>query len=254
MEYLKPKSLAHMERLLRELPAEKRKVIVLVGRHNNERTHAIAKFYHGDWEQEGAVTVKIPSAWTPRHFWVDAKNKKLTAAEVKEAALGVPQDDGIAELLHRHGFHVPIVNLHGWVQPPPDPDEIWLEPGLYYGIGRGTCIPKQATRGLKSILPPYQQDAIHPNKLLVEFADFGEWPKRKTWSSTYAINVSRELAERPKSPGFLAVASQLSAPYLFGPNMSSDAMARFRELGAEKFRKILQILAKRGLRKSRAKS
>ncbi|MBI5036703.1 hypothetical protein HZC09_05160, partial [Candidatus Micrarchaeota archaeon] len=66
---VKFKTLKELRKKLTAIPEEKRKVIVLVGRHLNEGTYQIAVKHHDAWEKEGAVAVQIPPGWTPQGFW-----------------------------------------------------------------------------------------------------------------------------------------------------------------------------------------
>ena len=75
-------SLEKLAERLRAIPEEKRKVLVLVGRHPNEGTINIARRHHGDWEKHGAVVVQIPGKWTPHGFWNQAMKEKLSETEV----------------------------------------------------------------------------------------------------------------------------------------------------------------------------
>ncbi|MFH0713255.1 MAG: hypothetical protein V1722_01955 [Candidatus Micrarchaeota archaeon] len=113
---LRPKNLKEMEAQLRAVPADKRKVIVLVGRHPNEGTTNIAVRHHDDWEKEGAVVVRIPGEWTPHFIWdkvLKGKFNQKAQKEMRRRLLFTPNDRKVERFLYDSGFQVPIVSFHG---------------------------------------------------------------------------------------------------------------------------------------------
>ncbi|MEK6924006.1 MAG: hypothetical protein AABW54_02090 [Candidatus Micrarchaeota archaeon] len=99
---LRPKNLRQLKQQLEELPESKRRTIVLVGRHLNEATQRIARDHHKTWEENGAVAVKIPVAWTELGAQLARKQK-----DYKRRL----DDNPLLDWLHKK-FPVPIVNLH----------------------------------------------------------------------------------------------------------------------------------------------
>ncbi len=102
-----------MARQLKALPAQKRRAVVLVGRHLNEGTINIAARHHNEWEEHGVVAIQIPAKWTPHGFWIDMGKRNLKVNEHEKFLEAVPHDTDITKQLHRIGIKVPIIAFHG---------------------------------------------------------------------------------------------------------------------------------------------
>lgn len=106
------KTLPELKTKLVQIPPEGRKAIVLVGRHPNEGTVAIANRHHSEWEKHGAVVVHLPREWTP-HFLYKHYRKTFSVTEFERLARRIPSDDDVAKFLAKQGFAVPVVTFHG---------------------------------------------------------------------------------------------------------------------------------------------
>ncbi|MFH0713149.1 MAG: hypothetical protein V1722_01315 [Candidatus Micrarchaeota archaeon] len=98
---------------IKSLPPEKRKVVILAGRHLNEGTRNLAVRHHMEWEKHGVVTALIPAAWTPHGFWHELKPSRATVSEQNQKAKQIPSDWKIARYLKRAGITAQVITFHG---------------------------------------------------------------------------------------------------------------------------------------------
>ncbi len=244
--YLKPRSLEELHNELAALPSEKRKVIVLVGRHLNEGTHLIARWHHKEWEKVGAVAVKIPLEWTPTAFWVKSKTRKRSAEKVRKSALEIPHDYALAEFLRRKGFEVPVVAFHGWPQPFFDPYR--LTPGIHLGVSENTRIPKSIfAYGVR-----FTHDSNTPkqlNVLTAELVFIGKFRNPPSLAFSYAERMTKRFAASPnKDELWFTLNPQLGPGYFHECRITKEALQEFSRLHSKKFKQMLAHLAKKGLR------
>ncbi len=250
--------LEHLVEKLRALPEDKRKVIVLVGRHRNEGTHLIARRHHKEWEEHGAVVIQIPTKWTPHVFWnrvFQGKAGKLSEAysklseisdykheteRIANTALIETHLDNISDLAKRAApsdfdiadqlavFNVPIVNFHA--TPYIKRSE------LRFLHGRVSNIPFLPTHSIHT-----DYSITSPNMLAVEYDYYGALKKRKP-HFPHSAQVNYEIIER-------ALGGQLDQNYMRKPIITTKALEDFKKTHNTKFISLIQALAKEELRK-----
>jgi len=111
---LQPKNEEQIIAKLAELPEEKRRVVILVGKHPGEGSTQAAKKLHRAWEKLGATAVKIPESMTPHGFWRMALNVfKRSPREARKLADMLPPSDYELTEKISSTFGVPVISLHG---------------------------------------------------------------------------------------------------------------------------------------------
>ncbi len=236
---LKPKGLEELKKQLFALPEEKRKVIILVGRHPNEGTGTIAQSHHQEWAKEGAVTVQLPPHWTPHAFWHEAMKENLSSEKVNEKIKDVPNDNSIAHFLAEEGLQVPVVFFHSTFRPAW---KIRLLKFLgyinfhhlphldFFCAGWGNIPPHN------SIRQHFLSQRPHENAVVVEFYSEGTKMK-KLKSFPYAKKI------------YLPYHSQMESSYLENRRFTKDDIKIFSEKSAGQFQDLLRHLAEKGLEK-----
>lgn len=222
---IRPTSLASLERALRRVPEEKRKVIVLVGRHLNEGSDQIARRLHRDWEEQGAVVVKIPKQWTPQYLWNRIDFERLLLREARALHDSIPSDSEVINFLHR-SFGIPVVNFHSSGQ---------RQRGIRFFTGPDAASNVQS----HGLIERGELVETHPAELSVEY----------THEAPLRVEVMPTVHRLRESYGF-TVKRDLDPEYLAKPVASREILARFNRKSSEaaKFREILSHLAS-GLRK-----
>ena len=221
-----------LEQKLREVPPEKRKVIVLVGRHPNEGTVNIANRHHEDWEKHGAVVVRIPAEWTPHGFWHEVLKEDLSREQVEARDKQIPDDDNVSSYLLHNGFEVPVVSFHGSPKIADSKDI-----GLFFSIAeRNTRI---LHRGFVSENAP---ELNSPNHVLAEFC-FKESDRRGGSKFIRLLNKER-ITNRL---GY--VGGQLDHRYVTRVGkISKETLVAFSKNHSKEFEAVLAHLAKTGLK------
>lgn len=230
------KTLSKLERKLRAVPAEKRKVIVLVGRHPNEGTINIAQRHHERWEKHGAVVVRIPAEWTPHGFWAGVVKKKPPIDDVNAAIKKIPIDSEVVRFLHSRGFRVPFVNFHGTPHLDPEIFNIieGVSPLVDYHIDRETALTRHPRFTI------YAHRISHPAMLITEF--HFEANRKKSG------NVERTA--RRLYNALELVVGQFSLNYLSREgNITSGGIRNFSQKYAAEFEEVLAHLSRTGLKK-----
>jgi hypothetical protein len=236
--------LADFERVLRELPEEKRKVIVLVGRHPNEGTINIAVRHHKEWERHGAVVIRIPAAWTPHKFWHDAFRNKLGMHDVTARAQTVSTDNEIADFLLERGITAPIIQFHGGADRRPaflrKIMPIIGTARLY--IGRKSRIAYHPKIKRLHLIFHLLGIKIRPNEVLAEF-QYPDWGKKPENEKTRYVKETGWYGETIKA------AAQLHSVYLRKPTPKRQDLDRFDEMFSGQFDELIRHLAATGLKK-----
>ncbi len=207
---LKPRNMEEMIGQLKALPEHERRVVVFVGRHPNELTLNIAARHHKEWEEHGAVAVRIPAAWTPHGFW--KTNYEKTDKEVIKAMKRIPQDDKIFEALRKHGIKTPVVNFHG----TPNRRRNGKIEVIIHPTRKDLLDPRETNQPQIRYSFDIDQHIKHPNEVLVEHFYTGVRPNRKT------------LRHQPlNSPNY----SQVSTEYLEELMATREDLAQFDRKG-----------------------
>ena len=226
------KTLEQLEEKLKAVPEEKRKVIVLVGRHPNEGTHLIANRHHDKWEKHGAVVVRIPAHWTPHGLWGKAIKENLAPRVVKKMHDDIPTDSELVDFLDRAGFKVPVVSFHGTTTS---------RKAIEFQTGsKSPNIHFHMSIGWPVFVPP-----AHPNEITVEHWYPG--PEYKLNKIALVRNLKRRYRFTPK-PG-------LQHDYVARPNADSSVCRlflrndMFKREPAKEFEEVLAHLSETGLKK-----
>lgn len=217
---------------LKLVPKEKRKVIILVGRHRNEGTHLLARKHHGEWEEHGAVVVQIPSKWTPNVFWRRIKkDKKGEKYDVTPYLKKVPTDKQIVNALTTH-LNVPIVNFHTTPTYSATPDPTFGH--MLYFIEKNSKLPPHQNFLTRTELPYADQiQALHPAELLVEYKYDGKLRGKTQYTSTIVTALSAQNMPNPH---------ELHNTYLTNPAITPSAVKNFTKRFNRQFCQILQHL------------
>ncbi len=224
---LKPRNLREMDLMLREVPAEKRKVIVLVGRHPNEGTINIAQRHHGDWEKHSAVVVRIPGKWTPHAIWQKAARREESLREASLRADDAPTDIDIAKFLLKKGFSVPVVNFHA----SPDQRSMFRErQAMQYMLAKSSKIHEHRLFMKHALARP-------TNELVVEFFYSGNLI-RNSGLKLFAINNPDSYAR-----------SGLEPNYLQHSRITKAALSKFSSEIALEFEEVLSHLSRTQLKR-----
>ncbi len=215
-----------MAQMLREVPAKKRKVIVLVGRHPNEGTINIAQRHHSDWEKHGAVVVRIPGRWTPHAIWQNAARGKETIMRASRNEVK-PSDKDVISFLLRRGFKVPVVNFHSTSLGYP-------------GAHTSKCLVHYLL-SIKSRIHahPLFAHAIsgsQKTEVLAEFLYLGKPVANKRLRSFVQQYSNREAG------------SGMHPSYLGNSRITREALSLFSKEGAHGFEEVLAHLAKTQLK------
>ncbi len=211
---LKPRNREELVGLVKALPEEKRKVIVLVGRHPNEGTINIAVRHHKEWEEHGAIVVRIPAQWTPHGFWrqVQKAGERAKTTEdwrrekirLKQQMYETPDDSDVTATFIAEGIMAPIVNFHGTGGKP---------------------VPFLDIRKVSAI------------KHVVEYYYRGKPATRLAQRrAKYAPKLSSPLTSR--------ILDQLSAEYLEHETITKEDLAAFNKLYSKDFKELLRRLQK----------
>ncbi len=232
---LRPENLQEMVSQLWRLPEERRKVIVLAGRHLNEGSLRIAGEHHQKWEEYGVIVVKIPALWTPHGFWNEALKRGLGVPGVEAMAREVPSDYLISEALSVFG--VPVVNLHGTPRFACDTHE-----GSF-----GNTRPEVSVRSDSRVVLPKRHyfvrskrpfdSRLAANELLVEVRFAGKPIKPNLGSRAYAKGLSDS-----------AVPDHLSFSYLSVWRFAAHHLQNFNRRHARNLTGLLAHLAATGLK------
>lgn len=219
---LKPTGMKDMLEQLRELPEERRRVIVLVGRHLNEGTWNIALRHHKDWERTWAATVRIPVKWTPQYIWHHVRKRGSTREAVRELFKGYKDDSAVSKQLFNK-FHVPVVSFHGTGQANP------RKPGL---------------PALTVDHHPKQ-----PNTVVVEYWFQGNDVSSKSaaWKGSHALWDAYDSA---CVSGDIPV-THTTPDYVTDVRISKQALDTFTSKHEREFEQLLQHVAISGLDKFR---
>ncbi len=247
MVILKPKNLREMNRQLRALPAEKRKVIVLVGRHPNEGTTNIAVRHHEEWEKHGAVVVRIPGKWTPQYIWHHAGRSKLSLDEAARLQGKASTDWKVMKFLRERQFDVPFVNFHA------TPLNIEL-----HKIGKIEYFVHPFASRIyehQNFMPAYSLP-VDQNEVVVEFYFNGKSPSHRAlsiWEQIQSLPLGSLRKPFHPSLGFTSKTLGLNSGYLNKKAITNADLAVFSEHGAVEFNDVLKHLAKTGLKKRAVK-
>ncbi|MBI5635506.1 hypothetical protein HY993_00915 [Candidatus Micrarchaeota archaeon] len=220
---IKEKTIAQAIARLHGVPSEKRRVIILAGRHPNEGSLNIANRHHEEWEQKGAVVLAIPGALTPQGFF--KKMPGMKAGRIKQT---IPHlgDDPILKKIRKAGFEVPIVNFHG---TPLEENAT----GIDYETASDTRNPRHPR------IAETTRFTLQPNELLVEYYCRGNPGARRTEEQTIGASLRTDAATRLDE----------LRKYLNHPKITKEGIARFSREYSEEFAKIIGFLAEKGLKK-----
>lgn len=224
------KTLEGLEQKLRALPEEKRKIIVLVGRHPNEGTVNIANRHHESWEKHGAVVVRIPAEWTPHFAWQLGTEEDWSARQIGRFERKNPSDAKVARFLLRSGFKVPVVNFHGtpFLSDRDKPRRMEFTKGIFSRISNHPYFVY------------HKLDTFRPrNELVAEFFYHGSIPggtkMRRHW-----------LHFEPSY--FTELWALSSSPHIFHPMVTKESIRDFSRDHSKQFEEVLAHLAKTGLK------
>lgn len=224
---LKPKSLEEMQSTLRALPKEKRKVIVLVGRHPNEGTTNIAVHHHKEWEKHGAVAVRIPAEWTPHGFWHRVERENLSKEQAQRLFESTPTDFEIIKTLSQSRFEVPVVNFHGTAI---------MDKQDAHHLVKGTKLEYQIAPDSKLVHPLFQKTySPHgQNEVVVEFFFKGARGDKKRADALLKRMIITNMY-------------QLGQNYLGHGGITREALDSFSRDHSASFETVLKHLARTGL-------
>ena len=262
---IEPASLQDMEKRLRAIPSEKRRLIITVGRHPNEGTARIANQEHEYWERYGAAVVQIPRHWTPHGFWTQVVQNyrdywpvdfdrlgawngfvhRFDTSPQKEKLLRVlkriPDDLKLVSFLSRRGFDVPVINFHGmpaYFEPHYDPitsEQLSSHPQfIIIQSKHGSRIPRHEK--IRFEMEENKTGITHENALTVELGFHGKKPEL----SADLRNLSGRLASE--------ISAQLVPSYLntFEDYADSDLLKQYAKHRGD-FESLLAHLSKAGL-------
>jgi len=179
LTFLEPRNKTEMLTQLAEVPREKRKAVVLVGKHPGEGSARIARKLHAEWESLGAAVVRIPESMTPHAFWTRVVNARKKSAHLSDRMLLrlPPSDREVIEAINRR-FGVPVVNFHGTAHMKrTEPKQILRFLVSPFGSVKkshlkelaGRLHARKLTREHVRIMIPREFPRIpHPNSVLVE--------------------------------------------------------------------------------------
>ncbi len=237
---LRPQNEKQLVKQLYSLPKQKRRVVVLIGRHPVEGSINIGVHNHRQWEKHGAVVVWIPPHWTPHGFWKRIQQRALTNRTIelaRKTAKRVPTDEKLVEIIGR-SIDAPVVNLHG-----TDDDTPSLK--VYYH----KQAPKWAVRALKqgtrrssrnvSLLAPHRRisDPGHPLEILVEHF----YAARKAGEQT---RQRRKRKYKFLSTTFKIENPQLDPDYLTYAGTTRHGLAFFRKHFSKRLNLIIRELCR----------
>ncbi|MFH0713266.1 MAG: hypothetical protein V1722_02010 [Candidatus Micrarchaeota archaeon] len=226
---LRPKSLREMEAQLRQVPAEKRKVIVLVGRHPNEGSTNIAARHHGDWEKEGAVVIRIPGEWTP-HYAAKRAIQLGVLKKIRSIVRDIPTDIKVSGFLEKR-FDVPVVTFHGSCASEVGESEFYHQAAYVLPV-RSRIFEHQFFEANEELS---SRRRWRPNQVIVEYYFKGK-PKETP------VDLKR-------APELRASKRQLSPDYLNRARVTCEDLEAFANGHNNKiFEIVLAHLSKTGLK------
>ncbi len=240
---LKPKTLPEMVEQLKKLPREKTRVIILVGRHPNEGTINLAVHHHEDWARHGAVTIRIPPAWTPHGFWHSQDLSSEDKNKVEEEVRKIPTDSEIITHLSENGFNVPIVNFHSTPLPTLSEQDLKL---VFRAIPKGkatsltlmfhprTRLPKGPP--MESFGTVYDGLDVPLNELLIEWKFHSR-----------GANTQKAMQYVPLVHDIYSFRQDLSPYYLGAGKPRRESILQFKKEHGEKFLPLIKFLAENGL-------
>ncbi|MEW5955498.1 MAG: hypothetical protein AB1626_03100 [Candidatus Micrarchaeota archaeon] len=195
---LRPRSERQITAKLAELPEEKRRVVILVGRHPGEGSTRAAEKLHRAWEKLGAAAVKIPASMTPDGFWRMARDTfDRNPRKARQLVHRLPPSDH--ELIEKISgeFGVPVISLHGTphvgrsyfmtlgVAPDTRVDTDLLD---LFGVTRGRIMLEKKERH-------------HPSAVVVEHyfpATFSPLRKEAGRKAVYSVLLTHHLEGQVK--------------------------------------------------------
>jgi hypothetical protein len=237
-----------MAEQLAQLPPQRRKVVVLVGRHLNEGSVNLANRCHESWGKKGAVTIQLPVDWTPEGFWHSAMQRNLTAEEVENEAKAIPSDEAILDFLFKRGFRIPVLNIHGAGHEARDITNSSAETAENREKIETERTPTTSiTTGNKTrifehkLIRHHYGNIEHPNEILIEIYYGGS--KRNTKSLEYAVGLDphSRLAVN-NSPSYIA------KRYLRGIVINRGSLERLHKDVTPKIEELIEHLSKTGLK------
>ncbi len=250
---LKPRNLEEFVGQLKALPEEKRKVVVLVGRHPNEGTINIAVRHHKEWEEHGAVAVRIPGDWTPHGAWHKAfkllKEKKLKKKPDDLAKLfAVPIDTTLVDAL---GENFPVfVNLHGSTFGSMSPSNLTHLLDVGFTTRAPDFIKTAAsvshderisiTETPYHLLQSYSgEPRVQNHHIIVEFVYRAPYRRLQSKKARQIARIQKAMIRQSiRTPG------QLNSKYLEGRFITREALDAFSKNFHPWFNNFLKKLAK----------
>jgi len=250
---LEPRNEKEIVSKLRELPEEKRRVVVLVGRHPGEGSTRIAQKNHREWEKLGAAAVKLPKSMTPDAFWRSAVRAfDADAHTARNMVERLPPSDGeIIEIVTKR-FGVPVINLHG--APHQEERESKQLLRLFFSpigplnkprlekLAKRLKANKLSREDVRILVERDLQRMPHPHAVLAEHFFSAEriMPrserKTRTKSALLMLNLRRQVekAERRK-PALRKRFQQIQPDYFIGkpqkvPELSKQHQTALKEL------------------------
>ncbi len=236
---LRPDSLEMLESQLKKIPENKRRLVIVVGRHPNEGTINIAKRYHAAWEKYGAVVVRVPAHWTPHGFWRTARSQGLTDSQAHASYAKVPQDFHIVDFISKKGFEVPVVSFHATPISPTMTADSFINDQLKRGL-------IYARRGNSSKVPFESADNdsnLHRNELLVEFWFKGA-AQKPSETSRYAKRIWPSI--KFAFPGIASEPEYLDE----AGRVTRKALSCFSKKHIKSFTRMIKKLSETGLVRS----
>lgn len=254
---LRPQSLEEMHAQLVAIPENKRRVLILVGRHLNEGTDLIAEDHHKKWERRGGVVVKIPEAWTPQVAWkpmleklgkikaewkpynggpqiiLESSNVDPELLVHARNVLEIPHDRQVIEFLINKGINVPVINFHS--------SPVWSEPHLKWFTSEKSKLSPHPKFESYSDLHIPEDIRVHPNEVNLEY-----YCKGKENESTVRLQIGA-LQNHPEFP---YATTQLGVDYLVHSSLSSTDRKQFANNHLHEFNSILKHLAGQKPRRS----
>ncbi len=236
---LRPRNKKELVGQISALPARKRRVVVLIGRHPNEGTINIGVHNHKQWEKHGAVTVWLPPHWTPQGFWHRVKRRPLSNRALDSARRTAKQLPGDEKLVTMIGQSIgaPVINFHGTDAKTPSLNVYyhskapqWLVKALQRATRRSNKdVVLQAPHRRKS-------DPDHPLEVLVEnyyaARKAGEKTRQRRKQKNAFLNRLFRIENR-----------QLDADYLTYPGITRQGLSSFRKRFSRRLDIIIRELA-----------
>ena len=256
---------------LREVEESKRKIIIYVGVHPNEKTDELVKKYADKWAKDYDATIVChPTEDTPHAIW-----KKHGLAYNNNPLIRLPEnifldEPGTAKELELGSDDAFIIHFHG---TPVRKKNERQEPGLEFVTSRYAKHPEEfndrpraalynypnITNGLEDVITHSNNEHIGnyvhedregnyedtPNRLLVEYHYHGN---DTLVTDPYFVQLLANMAEAEKVGSVFPLADKegvwqrqlkMGPEYIDQPTLSEDAVKQFDKVFVLEFEKML---------------